>query len=100
MWFKTLPGNGNDYGENNAVTVNDALGTPLTGTVSSGSIPFTYDYDGNVQGGRTAGTDATVVVVAVRPGSGKVRVAEATIGRAVGQTIAMVAETDRAYSNP
>ena len=100
MWFKTLPGNGNDYGENNAVTVNDALGTPLTGTVSSGSIPFTYDYDGNVQGGRTAGTDATVVVVAVRPGSGKVRVAEATIGKAVGQTIAMVAETDRAYSNP
>jgi hypothetical protein len=100
VWFKSLPGSGNDYGEDNAVTVNDASGTPLAGTVSSGSIPFTYDYDGNVQGGRTAGTDATVVVVAVKPGSGKVSVAEATIGRAVGQTIALVAETERAYSNP
>jgi hypothetical protein len=100
MWFKALPGSGNDYGESGAVTVNDALGAPVAGVVSSGSIPFTFDYDGNVQGGRTAGTDATVVVVAVRPGSGKVRVAEATISRAVGQTISLVAETERAYSNP
>jgi hypothetical protein len=100
MWFKTLPGAGNDYGEASAVTVNDSSGNPITGTISTGSISFTFDYDGNSQGGRTPGTDAAVVLTAVRPGSGKVTIAEFTIGRAVGQTFAMVAEIDRTYSNP
>lgn len=100
MWFKTLPGANNDYGESGAITVNDGSGSPITGTMSSAAISFTFDYDGNVQGGRTAGTDAVVVVTAVRPGSAKVTVAEATIGRAVGQNIALVAEFDRTYSNP
>lgn len=100
MYFDTLPGAGNDWGESGAITVNDASGNPITGSISTGSLSFTFDYDGNVQGGRTAGTDAAVVITAVRPGSAKVTVARATITRAVGQNIALVAEVDRTYANP
>jgi hypothetical protein len=100
MYFTALPGASDDYGESGAVTVNDASVTAIAGTISSGTIDFTFDYDGNVQGGRTPGTNASVTVVAGKAGSAKPVVATATINRAVGQTIALVAEADRAYANP
>lgn len=86
-----------DYGTASAITVNDKDGLPIQGTISSGSIPFTFDYDGNVQGGRTAGTDAQVVIVAGNKGSAKPVVAQGTITRAKGISFGLVAETDRAY---
>ena len=86
-----------DYGSATAITVNDKDGLPITGTISSGSVAFTFDYDGNVQGGRTAGTDAQVVLVAGNKGSAKPVVATGTIGRAKGISFSCVAETDRAY---
>ena len=86
-----------DYGAATAITVNDKDGLPITGTISSGSVAFTFDYDGNVQGGRTAGTDAQVVLVAGNKGSAKPVVATGTIGRAKGISLSCVAETDRAY---
>ena len=100
MYFKTLPGATDDFGQSGAVIVNDASGTPITGTISSGTINFTFDYDGNVQAGRTAGTDAAVVVVAGRPGFAKPVSAEGTITRSKGITIALVAEQERGYVNP
>jgi hypothetical protein len=100
MYFTALPGASDDYGESGAVTVNDASAVAIAGTISSGTIGFTFDYDGNVQGGRTPGTNATVTVVAGKAGSAKPVVTTATINRAVGQTIALVAEADRAYANP
>lgn len=98
LMFTTLPGAGNDYGESGAVTVNDASGTPITGTISSGSISFTFDYDGNVQGGRTAGTDAAVTLIGIRPGTGKYAVATGTLSRSKGISLSLVAEQDRAYA--
>lgn len=100
MFFTTLPGAGNDYGEAGAVTVNDASGDPITGTISSGSISFDFGFDTNTQGGRTAGTDAAVTIYACRPGYAKPVVATFTLTRTTGQTIALVAEQDRAYLNP
>lgn len=97
MFFTTLPGAGNDWWEAGAVTVNDKDGTPITGTISSGSIAFTFDYDGNVQGGRTAGTDAAVTIVAGRPGYAKPVVATGTISRSKWLSFSLVAEQDRAY---
>jgi hypothetical protein len=97
LMFTTLPGASNDYGESGAVTVNDASGTPITGTIGSGSISFTFDYDGNVQGGRTAGTDAAVTLIGVRPGSGKFAVATGILTRSKGISLSLVAEQDRAY---
>lgn len=96
--FTTLPGAGNDFGESGAVTVNDASGTPITGTISGASISFTFDYDGNVQGGRTAGTDAAVTLIGIRPGSGKYVAASGTLTRSKSIALSLVAETDRVYA--
>jgi hypothetical protein len=97
MYFKTLPGAGNDYGEGAAVVVDNAAAADIAGTISAASLSFTFDYDGNVQGGRTAGTDAVVVVVAGNPGSAKPVVAEGTINRSKAVSLTLTAETDRAY---
>jgi len=86
-----------DYGAATAITVNNKDGVPIQGTISGGSIAFTFDYDGNIQGGRTAGTDAQVVIVAGNKGSAKPVVAQGTIGRSKGISFGLVAETDRAY---
>lgn len=97
LMFTALPGASNDYGESGAVTVNDASSAPITGTISSGSIAFTFDYDGNVQGGRTAGTDAAVTLVGIKPGTGKFVVATGTLTRSKAIALSLVAEQDRAY---
>jgi hypothetical protein len=89
---------GRDYGTATAITVNDKDSNPIAGTISSGSIAFTYDYDGNVQrGAASAGDDAPIVVVAGNKGIAKPVVATGTISRAKGITISLVAEQDRAY---
>ena len=96
MYFTDLAGAA-DYGLSGAITVNNALGTGIFGTISSGAIPFSFAYDSNTQGGRTAGTDAQVTVVAGNAGSAKPVVTNYTITRATGQGISLVAENDRAY---
>lgn len=100
MYFTTLPGAGDDYGESSAVTVNDKDGVPIAGTIpGGGSVAFSFDYDGNVQGSRTAGQNAAVTIVAGRAGSAKPVVTTATITKSKGITISLVAEQDRAYLN-
>jgi hypothetical protein len=98
MFFTSPPGAGNDFGESGAITVNDASGNPITGTISSGSINFTYDYDGNVQGGFTGGTDRAITLVGIRPGSGKYVVSTGTLTRSKAISFSLVAEQDRVYS--
>lgn len=96
MYFTDLSGS-NDYGLTGAITVNDADGNPIQGTISSSSISFTFDYDGNTQGSRTPGTDAAVTIVAGNPGSAKPVVVNGTITRSKGISFSLVAEQDRAY---
>jgi hypothetical protein len=96
MYFTDLSGV-QDYGLAGAITVNNASGVGIFGTITSASIAFTFAYDSNVQGGRTAGTDAAVTVVAGNKGSAKPVVTTYTITRATGQGISLVAENDRAY---
>lgn len=90
--------NGYDYGTPDAITVNDKDGNPIAGTISAASIPFTYDYTGNIQRGTGSGnSDAPVTVVAGNPGYAKPVVATGTISQSKGITIVLTAETDRAY---
>lgn len=98
LMFTSPPGAGNDYGESGAITVNNATGTPITGTISSNSISFDYDYDGNTQGGFSGGTDRPVTLVGIKPGSGKFVVATGTLTRSKAIALSLVAEADRVYS--
>ena len=98
LMFTAPPGAGNDYGEAGAVTVNNAAGTPITGTISAGSIAFDYDYDGNTQGGYAGGTDRPVTLIGIRPGSGKFAVATGTLSRSKTIALSLVAEADRVYA--
>lgn len=98
LMFKDPPGASNDFGESGAITVNDATGTPITGTISAGSIDFTYDYDGNTQGGYTAGTNRNVVLIGIRPGYGKYVAAEGVLTRSKSIVLSLVAEQDRVYA--
>jgi hypothetical protein len=97
LLYLTGPGAGDDYGEAGAITVKDNSNTDITGTVLSGSISFTFDYDNSTAGG-TAGTDKAVVLVAVRPGYGKYTVATGTLTRSKGISLSAVAEQDRGYA--
>jgi len=98
LMFTDPPGAGNAYGEAGAVTVNNAAGTPITGTISSGTISFDYDYDGNVQGGFSGGTDRPVTLIGIKPGTGKFAVATGTLTRSKTLALSLVAEQDRIYA--
>lgn len=97
LMYTAPPGAGNDFGEAGAITVNDASGTPITGVIGTGSISFTFDYDGNTQGGFSAGTDRPVTLVGIRPGSGKYVATTGILTRSKSISLALVAEADRIY---
>ena len=92
---------GNQYGTSSAILVDDNSGTDVSGTVSgASSIQFDFDYDGNTQGGRTAGTDADITVVAVGLDTAQSVVATGTITRSTANTVSLVAPQERNYENP
>jgi hypothetical protein len=86
-----------DYGTATAITVNDASGNPIAGTITGSSIPFTFDYTGNTQGGRSTAVPMGVTVVAGNKGKAKPVVATGSIIESKAISISLVAETDRAY---
>jgi hypothetical protein len=98
LMFAAPPGANDDYGQAGAITVNNAAGQPITGVISSGTISFTYDYDGNTQGGFTPGTDRAVVLIGIKPGSGKFVSATGTLSRSKSISLSLVAEQDRVYA--
>ena len=99
MFFTTNPAG--DFGTENAVLVDNNAGTDISGTIGgSATIAFDFDYDGNTQGGRTAGTDADVTIVAIGLNGAQYVLATGTITRSVGQSFSLVAANERNYSNP
>lgn len=89
------------YGTASAITVNDKDAVAMSGTVSGqASITKTFDYDGNVQGGRTAGTDANITVVAIGLSTGQYVSATGTIQRSNANSVSLVASLERSYANP
>ena len=98
LMFTSPPGAGNDYGESSAITVNNAAGAPITGTISSASIAFDFDWNGNTQGGYAGATARPVTLIGIRPGSGKFAVATGTITQSKSISLSLVAEADRVYA--
>lgn len=101
MYFNTaLQGAGSSYRlmfTADSVTVKDATDTDITGVINSGSISFTFDYDNDTLGG-TAGTDKSVKLVGIRPGSGKYAIATGLLTKSKALSFSLVGEADRAYS--
>lgn len=101
VYFTTLPGAGNDFGESGAVIVDDNDGVDMAGDVSAASsVTLSFNYDGNSQGGRTPGTDATITVVALGLATGQYVRATGTIGRSTSNSVSLTASLERNYSNP
>jgi hypothetical protein len=92
--------NGNTFDSSSAIIVDNNAGADITGEITAGTIAWDFDYDNNVQGGRTQGTDAAVVVVAQGLNGATWVSVEYTITRATGQTISVNADDERNYSNP
>lgn len=91
LMYTSPAGAGNDYGEAGAITVNDALGNPITGTVSAASIPFDFDWNGNTQGGYAGSTPRPVTLIAIRPVFGKFAVGTGTITQSKGISLSVTA---------
>jgi len=101
VYFTTLPGASDDFGQSGALIVDTAAGADMSGSVSAqSSIQHTFNYDANVQGGRTAGVDADITVVAIGLNSGQYVRALGTIARSTANTVSLVAALERNYSNP
>lgn len=99
VYFTTLPGAGNDWGEAGAVLCKTAALADITGNITGTPVTFSFDYDGNVQGGRTAGTDAAITVVAIGLNTGQYVRATGTIQRSKSNSVALVAPLERSYAN-
>jgi hypothetical protein len=100
-WMFFTDANGNQYGTASAILVDNNAGSDITGDVDgNATIAWDFDYDGNVQGGRTPGTDAPVTIVAIGTGIAQYVVATGTITRSTGQNFSLVAALERNYSNP
>lgn len=100
-WMFFTDANGNQYGDATAIIVDDNSGVDIQGDVDGAtSASFDFDYDGNVQGGRTASTDADITIVAIGTAIAQFVVATGTITRSVGQNFSLVAALERNYSNP
>ncbi len=88
------------YDSPDAIIVDNNAGADITGQVTAGTISFDFDYTNNNQGGRTANTDADVVVMAQGiPGARWVD-AYFTITQATGLNFPINAGDELVYSNP
>ena len=67
---------------------------------AAASVTKSFNYDGNVQGGRTAGTDAAITVIGIGLATGQYVRATGTIARSVSNSVSLVAPLERNYANP
>ena len=97
MFFVSTPSG--DYGTANAIIVNDKDGVPISGTYNGSGITFSFAYDSNIQGGRTAATAAPVKVVGIGLTGGQFISVDHTITRTQGQSILLSPAQERNYVN-
>lgn len=98
MYYASVPSG--DFGTADAVLVQDSSSLFITGLVSGrSSIDFTFNYDSNNQGGRTAGTDANIVMVGIGLSGAQYVSATSTIARSTSNNISLISVLERNYSN-
>ena len=83
-----------------AIVVEDTTPVNITGQITATSIAFDFDYTNNVQGGRTANTNAPITVIALGKGGARWTQGSFTILEATGQNFPINAADELVYSNP
>jgi hypothetical protein len=73
---------------------------PITGIVPGASVSYDFDYDNNTQGGRTAGTDAAVIVRAIGTDLAQFVETSGSIARTTTNNFTLVAPLERNFNNP
>ncbi len=101
LFYTTLTGVNNDFGESGAKLVKNKDGTDITGDVSAASnVTWTFDYDNETAGGdRTANTPADVTAVGIGLSSGQYVKATTTIAKSKANAVSLVAALERNYAN-
>ena len=92
--------NENPFGSQGAIIVDDETPTDITGAVTSASISWDFDYDNNVQGGRTSSADAAVTIVSIADDGAQYLPVSHTITRTSGQNISITPVDELNYLNP
>ena len=91
---------GLEWGNSGSILVDNNAGSDVTGNVSgASSIQFDFDYDGNTQGGRTAGQDANITVIAIGLDSSQYVRQTGTITRSTENSVTLVGAIERQYEN-
>lgn len=97
LFYKSPPGSNNDFGEANAVTVEDASGNPIEGFITGTSIPFDFAFSQNTQAGFAAGTERDIVLVGINPGFAKYQKFEGRIINSTTLVFSLVSQDDTAH---
>lgn len=96
MYYTTTPG-GADFGEGTAVIVKDKDGVDISGMITADSLPFSFDWTGNVQGGYAGETPRGVTLVWGNQGVAKPGTSTGTLIQSKAISISAVAEVDPSY---
>jgi len=81
-----------------AILVKDGANADITGVIGGPSASFSYNYDSNVQGDRTAGVDAAITIRAIGLTTAQYVQTTGTILRAVGQSYSLVSSLERNFA--
>jgi hypothetical protein len=99
MYFTSTPSG--SYGTSSGILVNDANGNAISGTVGGASfVDYTFAYDSNTQGGRSAETDANITLVAIGLDTAQYFSSTEVIQESTANNFSLVAALERNYSNP
>ena len=90
----------NPFGTSSAIIVKDNSGVDVQGNISGAeSKTFDFDYDGNIQGGRPAGTDANIVIVALGLVTAQYALSRTVLSRSTSNSGSVVSSLERNYRN-
>lgn len=94
---------GNLYGTTSAIIVQDKDAVDMSGNVNPAwptkraFASHSFNYDSNVQGGRTAGTDANIVAVGIGLVTGQYVKTTGLIQKSTANAVALVSALERNY---
>ena len=104
VYYTNTP-SGANWGQTDAIIVEDADSAQMVGAVTASQISRTYDYDSNTQGGRVPaappGGDVNVTGISLGLETGQyVRASLVGMTRSKQNALSLVAPLERNYDNP